>query len=164
VKYLYVGIGVRKPGFGLPSLRTVRAVLPHTALQLMVLPQRGLTDQRTRAHQTEQPVRGKVGVGPTTIVHAVTRFTATLAPFPKDRTQSLTREGVQTRKHPRSAMPKVDEPAAQGNVHVRDRARQAPSRLRRRLVPKGRLGHGGTSDVGHRPATSPDRLEAVLLC
>ena len=64
----YRGRESRLPGP--PSLRTVRAVLPHTALQLMVLPRRGLNDLCTGCHQAEQPVFGKVFVGPFLMVAA----------------------------------------------------------------------------------------------
>ena len=49
---------------GLPSLRTVRADLPHTALRLMVLPSRGLTGRSMGGCQTEQPLFGEEAVGP----------------------------------------------------------------------------------------------------
>ena len=49
---------------GLPSLRTVCTDLPHTALRLMVLPQKGLTGLRTGLYQIEKPAIGKVGILP----------------------------------------------------------------------------------------------------
>ena len=49
---------------GRPSLRTGRAGFPHPALQLMVLPPRGLNDQGMGSFHTEQPMLDKVGVGP----------------------------------------------------------------------------------------------------
>lgn len=50
--------------FRFPSLRTVRASLPHTALRLVVLPRRGLTDQLMGSCQVEQPMLGKEGILP----------------------------------------------------------------------------------------------------
>src|SRR5208282_46969 len=44
---------------GPPSLRTVLAVFPHTAAQLVVLPRRGLTGQRVGGFQAIQPLRCK---------------------------------------------------------------------------------------------------------
>jgi hypothetical protein len=53
---------------GLRSLRTGQADFPHPALQLMVLPLRGLTGQGMGCRQVEQPALGKVGVGPAVVV------------------------------------------------------------------------------------------------
>ena len=53
-----------------PSLRTVRAGLPHTALQLVVLPARGLTGQRMGSLQAEEPVLGKEVIGPALMIGA----------------------------------------------------------------------------------------------
>ena len=44
---------------GLPPLRTVRADLPHTALQSVVLPHRGLTERDTGVSQLESPYAAK---------------------------------------------------------------------------------------------------------
>ena len=48
---------------GPSPLRTGRAVLPHPALQLMVLPQRGLTVEFVGRPQAKQPTTRKVGIG-----------------------------------------------------------------------------------------------------
>src|SRR5947209_15606976 len=53
---------------GSPSLRTGRAGLPHPALQLVVLPQRGLTGLYMGCHQTHQPLLGEKGIGPAMMV------------------------------------------------------------------------------------------------
>ena len=120
------------PGF--PSLRTVRADLPHTALRLMVLPQRGLTGFRTGLYQIEKPVIGKVGIRPTTIVHSAACAAATFASFPNNRSQPLADEGIKARKHPGTTVFEVLKPAAQGAVHIGNRAFQTPSRFGRCLA------------------------------
>jgi hypothetical protein len=53
-----------------PSLRTVQADLPHTALQSVVLPRRGLARQRMGCFQAIQPVFGKEGVPPSMMTFA----------------------------------------------------------------------------------------------
>lgn len=55
---------------GLPPLRTVRAGLPHTALRLVVLRQRGLTGRGVGALHGKQPPLGEVGVGPAKMIPA----------------------------------------------------------------------------------------------
>ena len=56
-------IGVGKSGLaGLPSLRTVRAVFPHTALQLVV---DGLSETKVGLSQTIKTSLRKVRIGPT---------------------------------------------------------------------------------------------------
>ena len=62
-----------------PSLRTVRAVLPHTALRLVVLPTIGLTGQAMGRRQGKQPTLGKEGVRPFASSH----------PFLKGRQHAL---------------------------------------------------------------------------
>ena len=52
----------------LPYLRTGRAVLPHPALRLMVLPPRGLTGLSIGCLQAEQPLFGKEGIGPAVMI------------------------------------------------------------------------------------------------
>jgi len=47
-----------------PSLRTGQADFPHPALQLVVLPPRGLTRQRASVLQRKQPVLGEEGLRP----------------------------------------------------------------------------------------------------
>ena len=60
-----VSIGVGKSGCaGLPSLRTVRAVLPHTALQLVV---DGLSEAEVGLAQTVETHFRKVVIRPTVL-------------------------------------------------------------------------------------------------
>src|ERR1700722_5622986 len=51
-----------------PSLRTGRADLPHPALQLVVLPLRGLTCLLMGCRQREQPLLQKESVGPAVMI------------------------------------------------------------------------------------------------
>ena len=64
------GIGVGKTGCfpGLPSLRTVRADLPHTALRLVVLPRRGLTGRCLGLFQGVQTLLGKERIWPAMMI------------------------------------------------------------------------------------------------
>ena len=71
-------IGVGRTEFGPSPLRTVQADLPHTALQLVVLPRRGLTGQRMGCFQAIQPVFGKEGIRPAMMI----RTAATSLPGP----------------------------------------------------------------------------------
>ena len=64
-----IGVG-RTDWLGPPSLRTVRAVLPHTALQLVVLPSRGLHCERPGFEHGEKPQRLEVSVWPALMVRA----------------------------------------------------------------------------------------------
>jgi len=64
----YRGRDPRLPGD--PSLRTVRAVLPHTALRSVVLPSRGPTDRCMGCNEREQPMLGKEGVWPALMIAA----------------------------------------------------------------------------------------------
>ena len=65
-------VGVGSPGWSpeAPSLRTVRAVFPHTALRLVVLPQSGLASHLRSCFQGEEPLFGKESVGPAVVVSA----------------------------------------------------------------------------------------------
>src|SRR5438128_11424760 len=59
-------IGVGK-GCALPALRTVRAVLPHTALQ-SVVSSSGVSRWRGGRAKGEEPVSREEGIGPTVMV------------------------------------------------------------------------------------------------
>ena len=62
-------IGVGRTGCpGPPSLRTVRAVLPHTALQSVVLPVTGLTGLRMGFFQRVKPTVDKELIGPADVI------------------------------------------------------------------------------------------------
>jgi hypothetical protein len=56
-----------REGVTLPALRTVRAVLPHTALQLVVSSS-GLARQRPGFGHGEKPGRSEVRIGPAEMV------------------------------------------------------------------------------------------------
>src|SRR5438132_3566561 len=56
-----------REGFGLPSLRTVRAVLPHTALRLLVSSS-GVSRVISGRGKGEQPEIGEEGVGPALVI------------------------------------------------------------------------------------------------
>jgi hypothetical protein len=58
----------RRDWLGPPSLRTVQAGLPHTALQSVVLPLRGLARQLMGRFQAMQPLFGKEGIGPAIVI------------------------------------------------------------------------------------------------
>jgi hypothetical protein len=60
-----IGVGA---GVSRPSLRTVQAVFPHTALRSVVLPRRGLTYRGSGCCQAIQPVLGKEGVRPALVI------------------------------------------------------------------------------------------------
>ena len=66
---------------GLPSLRTVRAVLPHTALQSVVLPARGLTERRMGRDEGEQPMLGEERIRPTLMVNQAEPFASSHTSF-----------------------------------------------------------------------------------
>ena len=64
---IFVCMNRGREGFRLPSLRTVQAVLPHTALQ-SVVSSSGLTDQYMGCGYCEQPMSGKISIWPSLMV------------------------------------------------------------------------------------------------
>ena len=71
---VYVGQHVHpdrgREGFPLPSLRTVRAVFPHTALQ-SVVSSSGLARQNMRSFHGEKPVLSEKGIGPAFMIDKI---------------------------------------------------------------------------------------------
>ena len=59
-----IGVGTAGCEPVCPSLRTVRADLPHTALRSVVLPHRGLTKLVMGCGQRYQPMSLKIGIAP----------------------------------------------------------------------------------------------------
>src|SRR4249919_2581523 len=104
----------------------------------MVLPLRGLTGQSMGLHQTEQPMIGKEGVGPSQMVPAAGSASAVFAPA-QDRAQALAYPAVQTLECPPPAVLEVREPAPQRPVDVGDDERQRVPRRAAGLRPEGVL-------------------------
>src|SRR6266481_5572402 len=121
-----------------PSLRTGRADLPHPALQLVVLPTRGLTGQGMGSLQAVEPVLGKEGVGPALTIRSPhdashppmgTQHTAQAAAYP----------AVERGERRAVAVLEVDEPAPQPRIEVVDDRPQASARGPTRLGTDGIL-------------------------
>src|SRR5271157_5221735 len=112
---------------------SVLAVFPHTDVQLVVLPRRGLTGQRMGCFQAIQPLRCKEFVGPTLII--TPSATSLLAQaFAEDATQPHPNPPVQVVEHVVAAMFEVLKPAAQPRVDRRDDHLQALPRAPALLV------------------------------
>ena len=95
---------------GSPSLRTVRPDFPGTALQLVVLPRRGLTGYHMGCFQGVQPKLRKVGIRPTLMIRTATTptFLLTLA---QDAPQTHAYPFVDGLERGVVAMPEVTKPS-----------------------------------------------------
>src|SRR5262249_44160604 len=115
-----IGVG-RIDWLRYPSLRTGRADLPHSALQSVVLPARGLTDRGMGLLQAKQPKCGKVGIGPARLVGTIcfgTPFPA--ASFAQDASQPAADKAIFHAECRAIAVLEVFKPAPQRAVHVSD--------------------------------------------
>src|SRR5437899_11257332 len=75
-----------REGLGLPSLRTVRAVLPHTALRLLVSSS-GASRLISGRGQGEQPEICEEGVGPALVIVGTAAKAGPLVLLAQDRSQ-----------------------------------------------------------------------------
>src|SRR5271156_7184464 len=108
-----------------PSLRTVQADFPHTALQSVVLPLRGLTRQRMGCFQAIQPVFGKVGISPALMIRSsATTFPA--LPFAEDASQPHPYPAVQIRERRLVAVFEILKPTTQCRIQRPDDRPKAP--------------------------------------
>src|ERR1700688_1667906 len=97
-------------GFDPSPLRTVQADFPHTALQLVVLPQRGLTSLCIGRCQAIQPMLGKECIGPAVMI-APTSTSFPASTFSEDASQPHPNPSVQAGERCAVAVFEVFKPA-----------------------------------------------------
>ena len=110
-----------------PSLRTGLADLPHTALQSVVLPPRGLTGSSMGCNQGEQPALRKVGIRPALMIGPAPR-SLSATPASQDATQAHPHPAVQRAKRGLRAVLEVPKPTHQSSVQTDDSGFQTPPR------------------------------------
>src|SRR6516164_8429792 len=117
----------RESGIGrAPSLRTGQAVLPHPALQWVVLPPRGLTGQGMSLSSGEETLLGQESMGPALMIRTPTA-SFPLAAEAQQATQPHAHPFVQGDEHESTTVLEVLKPASQGPVQVREDGLQALS-------------------------------------
>ncbi len=121
---LPIGVGTTGCLPGRSSLRTVRAVFPHTALRSVVLPPRGLTSRCMGCNYGEQPLLGKEGIRPALMVLAPAA-TTTLGTAAKDAAKPHPDPLVQRTKRGVMTVFEVHKPARKGPVDSRNDYRKA---------------------------------------
>src|SRR5271156_188590 len=87
-----------RKGFRLPSLRTVRAVLPHTALQSLVSSS-GVSRVFIGRKKGEQPLIREEGVGPSHVVRFATPHRRPPILLAQNRSQPSPDEAVKDLEH-----------------------------------------------------------------
>src|SRR5208337_1687947 len=114
-----------REGFRLPSLRTVRAVFPHTALQ-SVVSSSGLSRLPPGCFEGEQPRRGEESIGPTYSVLGGSAATGSFLLLAQHRSQPSAHEGVDVLEAGGRVL-EVAKPALERGIERRDRAGEALS-------------------------------------
>src|SRR5882672_3913773 len=94
-----------------PSLRTGLADFPHPALQLMVLPTRGLTGQTMCGDQRVQPQFGKERVGPAMMIRTPPT-PASPASLAQDASQTHPYPAIQSNKRGLQTVFEIPKPAS----------------------------------------------------
>ena len=107
-----------------PSLRTGQADFPHPALQLVVLPPRGLTGQRIGALQRKEALLVKERNRPAQMIPAAMP-SPSVASLAQQATHSHTHPLVHQRERRAVTVFEVRKPSGQAAVQVRDDRRQA---------------------------------------
>ncbi len=128
---LVIGVG---KAFGLPSLRTVRAVLPHTALQSLVSSS-GAARLCKGCFEGEQSVPGEEGVGPLLMVGSASSDSGPLVLFSRDGAQPSSNEAVYGWEQGRRGVFEAAKPSPQYGVEVRDDPLEAVASAAHRLTP-----------------------------
>src|ERR1700757_3076042 len=108
-------IGVGK--VTLPALRTVRAVLPHTALQLLVSSS-GVSRGFPGCLQGEQPEVREEGVRPLHMIGPVSSHRRALVLLAQDGAQPSSDELVKSSEQARPGMLEIPKPAAQHWIEI----------------------------------------------
>src|SRR5215469_17585306 len=116
-------IGVGKGG-PLPALRTVRAVLPHTALQSLVSSS-GVSRLQIGRVKGEQPMSREERVGPTLVISAAASDAGALGLLAQDGAQATAHEAVEDAEQRRGGMLEVAKPTPKHRVEVGDDPHQA---------------------------------------
>src|SRR5467141_5456670 len=113
-----LAIGVGK-AFGLPSLRTVRAVFPHTALQLLVSSS-GMSRVCKGCCKGEQSLIREESVRPSLMVGFASSEPGPLVLLAQDGTQPPSNETIKVAKLEWRGVFEVTEPSPQRRVEIRD--------------------------------------------
>src|ERR1700675_581424 len=133
-------IGVGK-AFGLPALRTVRAVFPHTALP-SVVSSSGVSRSTPGCVECEQPGSCEECVGPALVVGVTATVAGTLFLLAQERAQPSADELVEHNEGAGMSVLEVAEPAAQRPIEIDDDAREAVAPRTSRLHPDSVLEAG----------------------
>src|SRR5579862_193485 len=126
-------IGVGK-AVGLPSLRTVRAVFPHTALQLLVSSS-GVSRLGISCAKGEQPTRSEECVRPALMVGCAASDAGVLILLAQDGAQASAHEAVEDAIQGWRGMLEVAKPSPQQRVEVVDDPLEAVAAAPDRLAP-----------------------------
>ena len=108
-----------REGLGLPSLRTVRAVLPHTALRLLVSSS-GMSRVISGRGKGEQPKIGEEGIGPALVIVGTAAEAWPLFLLAQDSSQPSSDETVQMAMDGRRGLLEVAEPSPKHGVEIVD--------------------------------------------
>ena len=115
-----------REGSRLPSLRTVRAVFPHTALQSAVSSS-GVSLGKPGRVKREQPGPREEGIVPAFVVVKAAAHAGPLLPLPQQRPQPTADKPVQFVEGVAVGVLEVRVPAAQHGVEVMGDLHQAPA-------------------------------------
>src|SRR5215211_5539049 len=106
-----------REGFRLPSLRTVRAVFPHTALQSW-LSSSGVSRFLIGCVQGEQPLLSEEGVWPSLMIGMAFPEAGASGLLSQERSQASSNEPVQLDEQAWSGVLEVSEPAPDRWIEV----------------------------------------------
>src|SRR5882757_3942943 len=148
-------IGVGK-ALGLPSLRTVRAVFPHTALQSLVSSS-GMSRVFKRCCKGEQSLIREEGVRPSLMVGFASSEPRPLVLLAQDGTQPPPNETIKAAELEWRGVLEIAEPSPQRRIEVRNDPREAVTSAAVRFGPHLVLDRYQAL-LSHQPAT---RLEPV---
>jgi hypothetical protein len=112
---IFVGVDRGREGSPLPALRTVRAVLPHTALQ-SVVSSLGSTCQHESFAHGEKPTFSEKGIWQQPMIFTSSARIGPLLMFAQNGPQATAYEAVQGTKRVMMGMLEVSKPAFDGRI------------------------------------------------
>jgi len=112
---MYVTYDRGREGSPLPALRTVRAVLPHTALQ-SVVSSSGLTRQYVSFAHGEKPTFSEKGIWPQPVIFTSFARTWPLLMFAQDGSQATANKTVKGTERIMMSVLEVSKPAFDGRI------------------------------------------------
>ena len=112
---IFVGVDRGREGSPLPSLRTVRAVLPHTALQ-SVVSSSGSTRQYVSFAHGEKPTFSEKGIWPQPVIFTSSTRIWPLLMFAQNGSQATAYEAVEGAERVMMSVLEVSKPASYGRI------------------------------------------------